>query len=296
MKDRTKLSFSFLPTVFLPVTQGTCKRFYFMFKKKIIAIETSEQSMLEELSLQDLENWTFSCNKVQLPDILSSWWIFFKLDHILKCRLSAASIWVMCWLVNRSLCMRRGKRLSLSSRLLAKQTPYSCCAQGSEWSFTVKATAFTGKQVNLPRNDELKKKKKRKSRSIANLQKMKLCQGTNLRNTVTWSSIPYLKSPAIPLDSTKRNTEMRQKCKRQKTTLPFFFFLGGGVGLEREVQEGKKAIKCDKGIAPSNAVLRWTDITRTDIIPGPIWWSLFTVFITSYPSCQENCSTCHTQS
>lgn len=46
-------------------------------QEKNIAIETSEQSMLKELSLQDLENGTFIYNKVQLPDILSSWWIIF---------------------------------------------------------------------------------------------------------------------------------------------------------------------------------------------------------------------------
>jgi len=56
MKERTKASFSFLPIVFLPVTHGTCMRFYSVLKKKIMAIETSEQSLLKELSLQDLSN------------------------------------------------------------------------------------------------------------------------------------------------------------------------------------------------------------------------------------------------
>lgn len=147
-----------------------------------------------------------------------------------------------------------------------------------------KGNSFHWKTSDLPRNDELKKKRIKRSRSIANLQKMKLWQGTKLRNAVTWSSISYLNSSAIPLDSTKRNTEMWQKCRCQKTT-----WLGAGIG------EAKKAMKCDIGIVPSNAALRQADITRTDIIPGLIWWSSFTVFITSYPSCQEHCSTYHTQ-
>ena len=46
-------------------------RFYSVLKKKIMAIETSEQSLLKELSLQDLSNQTFICNKLQLPDVLS---------------------------------------------------------------------------------------------------------------------------------------------------------------------------------------------------------------------------------
>lgn len=52
----------------------------------------SEQPKFKELSLQNLVKWTFIYSKVWLPSILKNIHQFDKLDLILKCSLSAASI------------------------------------------------------------------------------------------------------------------------------------------------------------------------------------------------------------
>lgn len=52
----------------------------------------SEQSKFKDLSLQNLVKWTFIYSKVWLPSILKNIHQFDKLDLILKCSLSAASI------------------------------------------------------------------------------------------------------------------------------------------------------------------------------------------------------------